>query len=127
MRIDAEAAGAQHCEMKLDIELARTILLNAEAGKYQHGAMVAVDGKASEDCAYQLSLMIDSNLVTGEIIRTSSCPYAAGRIERITSQGHDFLAEIKKSETWQKALDGPIKDGCGLGKLIAWTKDQSRH
>jgi hypothetical protein len=115
--------------MKRDMELIRTILINAEDDKYPYGGRVCVEGYSEETCAYHVALMQDVGLVDAEVIRTSETPNAAARIDRLTSAGHDFCDAIRNDTVWTRAKQKIVKHGtsAGLTVLIEIAKLEVRH
>jgi len=95
--------------VKRDIDLLRTILLNAEADMYPYGALVTVDGFSKEICAYHVALLIDVGLVEGHIVKTDGAHYVSAMINRITSTGYDFIDGIREDTLWGKAKEYVIK------------------
>lgn len=115
--------------MKRDMEIIRTILLNAEDGKYGYGQPIRLEGHSDQVCAYHVALMLDAGLVDGEVLKTSECPYAAAMIHRLTSAGHDFCDGIRQDTIWNKAKRHIIKPGVsyGLPVLIEFVKLEVRR
>ena len=109
--------------MKRDMELIRTLLINAENDVYQYGETAKVDGVDPKVCAYHVKLMIEAGLVDGHVTKSSSCPYVLARIDGLTNAGHDFLDRIKQDVLWRKALDRAA--GYGLDILIQYIQQQA--
>ncbi|HKI69537.1 MAG TPA: DUF2513 domain-containing protein, partial [Verrucomicrobiae bacterium] len=87
-----------------------------------------LDGVSDEVCAYHVALMQDAGLVDAQIIKSTSSPYAAARIDRLTSSGHDFCDAIRQDTIWKKAKEHIIKPGAsyGLSVLVEWAKTEVR-
>lgn len=115
--------------MKRDMDIIRQILLNAEDDKYPYGGHVHLDGIPNETCAYHVALMQDAGLVEARVIKTSSCPYAAALIHRLTSAGHDFCDGIRQDTIWNKAKEHILQPGAsyGLSILVEYVKIQIRE
>jgi hypothetical protein len=115
--------------MKRDMELIRTILINAEDDKYPYGGRVEMEGYSEQTCAYHVALMQDAGLVDAEVIRSSETPYAAAMIHRLTSAGHDFCDAIRNDTVWNRARHRIVKHGAsaGLSVLIEIAKVEVRH
>lgn len=112
--------------MKRDMDIIRSILINAENDKYPYGARVQLDGVSDEVCAYHVALMQDAGLVDARILKSVGSPHAAAMIHRLTSSGHDFCDGIRNDTIWNKAKEHIIKPGAswGLSVLVEYVKVQ---
>jgi len=110
--------------MKRDMEIIRSILINAESDKYGYGEAVRLDGVSVKTCAYHVALMQDAGLVEAQVSKSVECPYAMACIHRLTSAGHDFCDGIRQDTIWKKAKEHIIKPGAsyGLSILVEWVK-----
>ena len=91
--------------MKLDIDLIKSLLAFVEESpnypKFIVSDDIKINGTDPLTIAYHLSLMLEAGLIRGR----ESCPgtpepYVA--IERLTWEGHAFLANSKDPTNWQK-------------------------
>ena len=112
--------------MKRDMEIIRSILLNVENDKYQHGEPVHLDGVPNAVCAHHVALLFDAGLAEGHLIKTDSRGIVGAIIFRLTSAGHDFCDGIRQDTIWNKAKEHIIKPGAsyGLSVLVEYVKVQ---
>ena len=112
--------------MKRDMDIIRQILLNTEDDKYPYGARVSLDGVPDQTCAYHVALILDAGLAEGRVLKSSSSPYVAAMIDRLTSAGHDFCDGIRQDTIWNKAREHILKPGAsyGLSILVEYVKLQ---
>ena len=110
--------------MRRDMDIVRTIILNIEDDKYQHGAYVTLDGVSNRDCALHVALLFDAGLAEGRLVRTDSSGIVAASVERLTSAGHDFCDGIRNDKIWNKAKEQILKPGAsyGLSILVEYVK-----
>jgi hypothetical protein len=111
------------------MDIIRTILLNVEDDKYQHGERVHLDGISDVICGHHVALIFDAGLAEGRLIKSSSIGIAAATIERLTSAGHDFCEGIRQDTIWNKAKEHIIKPGAsyGLSILVEWVRVEVRQ
>jgi len=101
------------------MEIIRSILLNVEADKYQHGERVHLDGVSDEICAHHVALLLDAGLAEGHLIKDDFCGIIRATIDRLTSAGHDFCDGIRHNTIWNKVKEQVLKPGASYGLSIA--------
>ncbi|OBQ24531.1 MAG: hypothetical protein AN488_01385 [Anabaena sp. WA113] len=104
--------------MKRDWNLIRQILLEAESsppGVY----------KESFDCPgfdeariiEHIEIMIESNLLDGEIDKTQAGP-SGFLVRKITSEGHNFLDNAKNDTIWKKVMAEAKEKGTSTSFVV---------
>ena len=97
--------------MKRDLEIIRSIMLNAEADKYPYGSSVRLEEVDDIICAKHVALILDEGLAEGRLIKTDAHGIVAGQIDRLTSRGHDFCDGIRQDTIWNTVREKIIKPG----------------
>ncbi|MGE6205355.1 DUF2513 domain-containing protein [Guptibacillus hwajinpoensis] len=104
--------------MKRDLGLVRDLLLVIEE-KQQHQPIQLSPNDGidydNKDIQYNLSLMLDAQLITGQNLTTFTDLEIL--INSITWQGHDFLDYARNKEVWEIANDKAESKGSELRKL----------
>ncbi|MGA8491416.1 MAG: DUF2513 domain-containing protein [Terriglobales bacterium] len=72
-------------------------------------------GHAQQEIAYHIDLLFEADLVKG--IATLDAPAAA--ISRLTWQGHEFIADTRDPDVWDKVKER-TKGLTDVGITLAW-------
>lgn len=105
--------------MKRDLKLVRMILLDVEAtapGEVIQG--FTEEGYDERTIAEHVRLLIDADLLEGEIVRqfgTSAHGYA---VTGLTWQGHEFLANAKNDTVWKKVIAEAESKGASVSMTV---------
>lgn len=92
--------------MKRDMDLVRKILLQIEATEAGGKVELDVPGHEDGEIGLHVELMIEHGLVEGTTISSSDGPahrILAYHVEKMTWEGHDFLAVARNDTIWEKA------------------------
>jgi hypothetical protein len=106
-------------QVKRDMDLIREILLRVEADPTLNGSIYKAfdasefSGRSQEEIVYHIDLLIEDNLVIG--IRD----HEESAISRLTSRGHDFVADIKDPSIWANVKER-VKGLPGLTIMLVW-------
>lgn len=84
--------------MKRDLDRIREILLEVESAK----PLQELSYNGDIDC-HQIRLLEDAGFVKAEIYEDSEG--ISAEVERMTSQGYDFLDSIRNATTWEKVKE----------------------
>lgn len=87
--------------MKRDMDLIRTILLEAEATAAEQ-AVVRIDGYDDSNYAYNVWLMEQAGLVEAAVVRASGHIPIKAHVFSLTWAGHDFLDAVRNDSIWAK-------------------------
>lgn len=111
--------------MRRDMDLIRQLLLKLEAyekapgsrsGLSCHGEQLAVEGFDGEAIGHHLEMMIDAGLIVvmeGEMLNGHEIYF-----ERLSWEGHEFLAAVRDKEIWAQTKDIAKRGGTeGLGAI----------
>ena len=87
--------------MKLKIDLVKAILLAIEEDDdWSAPFEIEIDGYESKDVVYHLFLMDEAGLIQGiDLSASGSRRYA---VDRLTWEGHEFLANSKDETNWKR-------------------------
>lgn len=110
--------------MKRDMDLIRTILLQAEADTFAYGQTVIIEGVDARTCGQHVALMIEAGLVEGRVMKNDAIGIFGASIERLTNTGHDFCDGIRQDTIWNKAKEHVLKPAAshGLSVLVEYVK-----
>ena len=86
--------------MKLKIDLIKAILLAVEEEDWAAPFEIEIDGYESKDVVYHLFLMDEAGLIRG--IDLSSSGGRRYAVDRLTWEGHEFLANSKDETNWER-------------------------
>lgn len=90
--------------MKRDLELIRNILLNIESSSKNriYISDLTDDEGMAPIISLHIELLLDCNYLEATPIKTMGCHYQQFIIHRMTSQGYDYLDNIRDEKVWQK-------------------------
>ena len=96
--------------MKRDLDLIRLLLMQAE------GEQPAPDLSAysEEQIVYHSALMIEAELVVGNIVEDQNGYPAGTTVIRLTWAGHEFLDAARDNTTWNKTTTKMKESGQSL-------------
>lgn len=98
--------------MKLNIECVRDVLLEFESFPMGIYTVQSFENSLSkygkEDVIYSLFKLTEAEYITADAVMTQDGIPHVGAITDITFQGHEFLANIKPRNNWDK-LSGAFK------------------
>ena len=111
--------------MKLDMELARTILLKIEADPSFNGSpqnrstnatRLGITGHDDAEVTYHLVQLIEASLLDGNVKMA-----AIGEVvvSKLTWSGHQFLNDIRDPDIWSKTRER-AKSVSGIGFQFLW-------
>ena len=113
--------------MKRDMELIRKILFAIENGKKED----PIDGYSEEELRYHQALLIEAELVDGQILHgnvTFSEAPVTVFIKKLTWSGHELLDSIREESVWNTIKsdfkDASIETTIKVAKELAesWAK-----
>jgi hypothetical protein len=99
--------------MKREIELVRLILLALEGD--DEARSHSEETYAKDVRAYHVQLMLDADLVEGQVLRDANGVPADYCVIRMTWDGHDFLDAARDETLWVRAKQQVLKAG------VSWT------
>ncbi len=102
--------------MKLDMDLAREILVKIEDGPEFNGlghAKVTVEGKPAQEVSYHVLQLHEAGLVTMQDVSNTTDGLVCW-VGRLTWAGHQFLAAARDDGLWRKAKKITLEKTGGL-------------
>ena len=91
--------------MERDLELLRQIMLAVESSPTAFAPReIKIPGRSEEEVGYHQLLLIESGLAKGVETTAFGDSSPSGRIVRLTSAGHDFIAGARDDGVWRGAL-----------------------
>lgn len=119
--------------MKRDMDLVREIMLALERSSDFNGRakwigyasdLTKITDRSDDELTYHLRQILDVNWVEGKYLRTSG----EFEIERITSEGHDFLDATREPSNWEKFKGLAAKaGGPTLGLIWELAKEELKR
>lgn len=99
--------------MKRDLDLARSILLQAEgaSGPVEVGDLEWC-GRSHDEVCWHVELMRERGLLDATVKRSQGGAVVLARIDGITWEGCDYLDSVRDERVWAKAK-GAIRDSVG--------------
>lgn len=99
--------------MKRDLDFIRDILLAIENDT---SGCMAIENFANDEyppaiVSYHLTLLLDADFIEASAINTIGCPYTQFIVNRMTSNGHDYLDSIRSNNVWNKTKDALVEVG----------------
>lgn len=88
--------------MKCDMDLIRKILIMVEDNVGEPIINPDIAGYDSDNVGYQVCLLLEAELIKGDIDETCDGHFGAVVLYRLTWEGHQFLASIKNDNVWRK-------------------------
>lgn len=90
--------------MKRDMDLVREILITLE--DHEHGLApdgdLVIPGYTGETIGYHLVLMNEAGLIVAHPTTAFAGPSPSAIVERITWEGHEFIANARNDTIWAK-------------------------
>jgi hypothetical protein len=102
--------------MKRDMDLARKLLLAAEANETTHAITVTNDDYTADQVNYHIRLLDEAGLIVGAK-QTTMDRKETWAIARLTWQGHEFLDAARDPGIWSRAQSAAATVG-GLGYAL---------
>ena len=100
--------------MKLDLDLARELLLKIESTPANRPAETPeLEGHDNDQVLEHLELLHEAGLIEAKIVRSGmgGARILAASVERLTWEGHDFLNKARQASTWKRAKDMVVAKG----------------
>lgn len=97
--------------MKRDMDLIRALLLQTEEEEKPD-----LSGWTEKQQVYHMALLIEANLVHGEIIEDQNGRVASTLTTRLTWDGHEFLDAARDDTVWKKVKEKLA----AVGTNVAW-------
>jgi hypothetical protein len=92
--------------MKRDMDLIRTIMLEAEKCPSLEGCRVEIPGRTREDLYYNAKLAHEAGFIDARFLPGSTDFH----VLRLTYEGHEFLDAARNDTLWAKAKEIVIKN-----------------
>lgn len=86
--------------MKRNMELIRLLLMDVEGEED-----VDLSPYSDEEILYHKSLLVDSGLVVGKVLRGEQYEVVAVDITQLSWEGHDFLDAARNEKVWRKVQE----------------------
>jgi len=99
--------------MKRDWEIIREVLQKVEDSSDTIKLKDFSEDNA-EKYSYHVELLIESELIAGEMESHIGCPVLDFNIERLTWAGHDFLDAVSNNSIWNKTKKVLKEKGLGM-------------
>ena len=68
----------------------------------------------TQEYSYHVELLIEAELISGEMESCMDCPVSDFTIERLTWSGHNFLDTIRSDSIWNKTKNILKEKGLGM-------------
>lgn len=99
--------------MKRDLDLCKSLLEELEKGS----PILCFPDRPEAEVLDHFAMLYEADLLKGQVIRGSSGEILAASFERLSWDGHNFLALARNEGTWAKVKDRILATGG------AWTLD----
>jgi Hypothetical protein (DUF2513) len=90
--------------MKRDMELIRELMLAIESQDSDDNTDLEPTGYDESQIDYHLELLIEAQLVVGEVHHMMGGNRPVMRIERLSWEGHEFLDNARNEPIWKEAM-----------------------
>jgi hypothetical protein len=90
--------------MKRDMELIRALMLSIESQDGDENTDLEPAGYDESQIDYHLELLIEAQLVVGEVHHMMGGNRPVMRIERLSWEGHEFLDNARNEPVWKEAM-----------------------
>ncbi len=97
--------------MKRDLDLARLILLEQEAGSPPKD----LEKYSEAEILYHVAILAEAGLIHAHVLENESGDVCQAVIYRLTWAGHDFLDATADPTLWQRVRERVLKPG------VSWT------
>jgi hypothetical protein len=90
--------------MKRDMDLVRLILIRIEDaahGEFDTGSL-SPEGYDRRTVAQHVELLEEARLLEANLLRLESEGAIGGRVERLTWDGHEYLAAVRNATIWSR-------------------------
>jgi hypothetical protein len=93
--------------MKRDLDLCKSLLEELEKGS----PILCFPDRPEAEVLDHFAMLCEAGLLKGQVIRGSSGQILAASFERLSWDGHNFLAAARNASTWEQAKNRILATG----------------